>query len=555
MAASSQTYSYEPTTGDLTSLKDSAAGTFTATYDIEGNLTSEGYPNGMNANYTYNQVGEPTSLEYVKTTHCATGCTWYSDTVNPSIHGQWLSQTSSLAKQNYAYDELGRLAEVQESPAGKGCTTRLYAYDEDGNRTGLTTREPGTEGKCATAGGASQSYSYDTADRLDETGVNYETFGNITSLPATDAGGTAVTSTYYVNNTLATQEQNSEKISYNLDPAGRVRETIATGTTKSTTTSHYEGPGDSPAWTITTSGNWTRNITGINGALAAIQTNGQSPELQLADLHGDIIGTAAVSETESKLVPANETNEYGVPRTSITAKYSWLGAAERPTELPTGVINMGARTYIPQLGRFEQTDPQPGGSANAYAYTDDDPINQADLSGEYTSTATYNYEAAETGAAAGGLPEDYEGPGAILPPPVNMQIEEEFVSHPPMTAAEIFEGWELEEGMSLLARAASGGIAEGSYGHKGKAKGNPFAEAWEWVKSNAKKLVASATAAVSSAVIGGVTILATTGCASSAALTDDPEAAFTCYKIATYGMTLSMAASGTSVEAWKLEKH
>jgi RHS repeat-associated protein len=89
-----------------------------------------------------------------------------------------------------------------------------------------------------------------------------------------------------------------------------------------------------------------------------------------------------------------------VPRTSITAKYAWLGADQRPTELPTGIINMGARTYIPQLGRFEQTDPQPGGSVNAYAYTNDDPVNEADPSGEWT----YNTESAEPGEPAPGTP-------------------------------------------------------------------------------------------------------------------------------------------------------
>lgn len=436
-AASTQTYGYSATTGFLTSLKDSAAGTFTASYDVEGDLTTEGYPNGMNANYTHNEAGEPTGLEYVKTTHCTTGCTWYTDSVVPSIRGQWVTQTSTLGKDSYYYDSLNRLTEAQETPTGKGCTTRLYAYDEDGNRTSLTTREPGSEGKCVTEGGTSQSFSYDTANRLDESGISYDEFGNITSLPAADAGGTTLTSTYYVNNALATQEQNGVKIGYSRDPVGRVNETVTNGT--ETVTSHYEGPGNTPAWTITSGGSWTRNIDGPQGALAAIQTNGETPVLQLADLHGDIIGTAADSETESKFTAANETSEYGVPRTTVSEKYAWLGAEGLATELPTGIISMGARTYVPQIGRFLQADPVPGGSVNSYAYTDDDPVNSSDPTGEYTSTTTYNYEAIEAGTAAAGLPEDYEGPGAILPAPVNMQIEEEFVSHPPWDAASAYE--------------------------------------------------------------------------------------------------------------------
>jgi RHS repeat-associated protein len=133
-----------------------------------------------------------------------------------------------------------------------------------------------------------------------------------------------------------------------------------------------------------------------------------------------------------------DTAEFGVPRTSSPPRYNYLGADELPTELSSGIVNMGARTYVPALGRLEQTDPQPGGSGNAYAYTYNDPVNQADPSGEWTNTVSYDYEAAETGASQG-LAETYTGPGAILPPPVNKQIEAEFIAHPPWDAVVAFE--------------------------------------------------------------------------------------------------------------------
>ena len=56
-----QTYTYDPTTGLVSALKDTAAVGFTmaATYNSEGNLLTESYPNGMTANYTYDPTGRP----------------------------------------------------------------------------------------------------------------------------------------------------------------------------------------------------------------------------------------------------------------------------------------------------------------------------------------------------------------------------------------------------------------------------------------------------------------------------------------------------------------
>jgi YD repeat-containing protein len=349
-----RTTEYDKTTGQLTTLKDSGAGTFTATYNVEGQLATETYPNGMQATYTTNSVGQTTALTYAKGS-----TTWYKDQVTLSIHGQSLSQQSTLANESYTYDNYGRMTQVQEEPAskiqeeavGKGCTTRLYTYDADSNRTSETKREPGTGGACASEGGTTTTHNYDEADRLTDPGATYEPLGESALLPAADVGGHTLESSYYASGALYSQTQNGQTNTYLLDPVGRALETTAVkGTSSKTTISNYAGTGSTPSWTET-EGIWTRNIAGINGALAALQVNGGEPVLQLANLHGDIIGTSPDNSGTETATLKSEPTAFGVPTSSSTEKYGWLGSGGLQIEfLETGIESSSAGAYIPQLG-------------------------------------------------------------------------------------------------------------------------------------------------------------------------------------------------------------
>ncbi len=361
----SQAYGYNTTTGAMQELTDAATGTdpaagrFTATYDVEGKMLSETYPNNMTATYAYNPLGQATGIEYVKNADCASKCpeTWFSDSVSQSIHGETLAQTSTLAKDSYAYDKDGRLTETQETPAGKGCLSRLYGYDEEGNRTTLTKRESATE-TCASEGGSTEWHTYDTANRPTDPGIAYEALGNTTTLPAADAGEHALTSSYYVNGQVASQTQNEETIGYAYDPAGRTRETVSTGKTAATAIDHYAGPGEALAWSSEGTEKWTRNIPGIDGALDATQTNAGTPVLQLHDLQGNIVATVKDSEAETKLGSTYNSTEFGVPQPGTTPpKYAWLGADGLGTELSSGTATKGGASYVPQVARNLQTAP------------------------------------------------------------------------------------------------------------------------------------------------------------------------------------------------------
>jgi RHS repeat-associated protein len=380
------TYTYDDVGGEarglLTTVTDSSIGAFTATYNADGQLATQASPGGLTATYTYNEAGAATDLRYNK----GTGF-WPDSSVRYNVHGERTFTTSDLFIYNYSYDAAGRLTNTYEQNIF-GCLNRAYTFDADTNRTALTTTSGVTwtsnPANCPPTGsGTTVPHSYDSADRVTGAGYTYDALGRTTAMPASDSpNGHTTTLGYYVNDLVNTTASNSTTLTYNLDPNRRVR-TWSSSADSQTHTNHYGGDADAPAWTSenTAGTNWTRSLVAFNGFAASTNQAG-TVTLELRNIHGDVIGPATTSDTTWNLSAAqSETDEYGSPKGVTGARYDYLGTQQRQRDVNSGLQLMGQRVYNPAAGRFLQTDPALGGSANAYDYVGANPVNERDLGG------------------------------------------------------------------------------------------------------------------------------------------------------------------------------
>jgi RHS repeat-associated protein len=113
------------------------------------------------------------------------------------------------------------------------------------------------------------------------------------------------------------------------------------------------------------------------------------------NIHGDVVATAdpagakrgatvAFDPFGATLTPTSTTAPDGLADNSAgNFDYGWLGQHQRGLEHAPGIttIEMGARPYVPGMGRFLRVDPVEGGSANDYDYCSGDPVNCTDLDG------------------------------------------------------------------------------------------------------------------------------------------------------------------------------
>ena len=155
----------------------------------------------------------------------------------------------------------------------------------------------------------------------------------------------------------------------------------------------HSGPGDSASFTVTgASGAGTvedRYVGLVGGVLFNSRASNASETWSYPDVHGDVVASASAAGVSSgpfAYSPFGEAAPAGLPNNmNGDYEYGWLGQHQRGTEQAKNIhtIEMGARQYVPGLGRFIEVDPIEGGSANDYEYCAGDPVGCTDLDGRY----------------------------------------------------------------------------------------------------------------------------------------------------------------------------
>jgi RHS repeat-associated protein len=351
---STNTYSYD-TLNRLTTLANSATGSFGFSYDALSHRTQMSRPNGINTNYTYDNLSRLLSILHQAGTSTIDGDAYTLDSA-----GNRTAKTDEYASvtSNYTYDALYELTQVTQGST----TTESYVYDGVGNRTAsLGVASYTTDSSNEVTANSNASYTYD-----------YN--GNTSSM--TDSDGTTHYSWDYDNRlTSVTLPASAGTVSFKYDPFGRRVRKISPTTTS---VFLYDGP------------NTVATASGTGGIVARYAET-QDVDEPLAESRSGIpsyferdgLGSVtSLTNSVGSIIRTFTYDSFGQLVGSSGTTTNFFRYTSRDFDTETSLYNYRARYYNPSLGRFISEDPlgiKP--DVNAYRYVRNNVVNTTDPSG------------------------------------------------------------------------------------------------------------------------------------------------------------------------------
>ncbi|MFN8624206.1 MAG: DUF6531 domain-containing protein [Chloroflexota bacterium] len=373
--------------GRLVRATDGAGRVRTFTWDADGRLLAQGYPDGPIVERTYDALGRQTAI------------------------ADGLGHTS-----RFTWDAAGRLS---GATLGNGVTT-TWTWDAVGRPLGTASTSPGSAQPFST-----QAWTRDAAGRpttIAEDGaapvpVTYDARGRLTNLGGQafvlDAAGRLTTLRdrildYDQAGRLRSAGSGAASDPFTYDAAGN-RLTgggmtatwsggrlVAVGTTAGTTTYQYDGDGmrtsaADPDGTIRTF-DWSPGPTGplllSDGRSRFVYGPGGVPLEQIAAdgtvawFHVDPSGNVrALSGEDGRPVATFAWDAYGMPTGRTGTVDTPLGFHGRYTEPVSGLQLLPARAYDPGTGQLLGLDPSVMATHHPYAFAANDPLDLTDPSG------------------------------------------------------------------------------------------------------------------------------------------------------------------------------
>jgi RHS repeat-associated protein len=395
------TYAYD-SAGDLvsTTTPDTAAApdgaTTTNTYDDAGNELTTTDPDGVTTTYTYTPAGQTATVSY-------SGSSAHEVTYSYDPDGSKIAMTDATGTSRYTYDPFGELT----STTNGNSATVSYAYDVDGDTTGITYPLPSTATWATTH---TVTYGYDEADQMTS---------------ATDFTGNkiAITDNADVNTTSESLGSSGDTITTTYDSTGAVESiTVAnsSGTTLQSFTYADAPDGDiltetdspSTAGTSKTYGYDSQDAVTSETTSSGTTSYGDDASGNLTGLPAGATGTyddagELISSTSSSGTVTDYTYNADGERTAesggTTVTATWNGAGQL-TSYQDGSGDMTSATYDGNALRASSTTASGGtqnytwntltevpqlltDSTNAYIYGNGTtPAEQVNLS---TGTITY----------------------------------------------------------------------------------------------------------------------------------------------------------------------